>query len=95
MPGGKKRSHLLKQTCSLQLLVCLSMWALFVTTRHQRVKIETPAHVCSCEFYEICNKNFFTADLRTAATGSAQKDRHSAPVEKIYITNPCNNYNLS
>ena len=25
MPGGTKRSHILKQTCSFQLQVCLSM----------------------------------------------------------------------
>ena len=34
MPGGKKRSHILKQTCSWKLQVCLNMCHLFVTTRH-------------------------------------------------------------
>ena len=58
MPGGKKRSHILKQTCSFQLQVCLSMWDLFVTTRHQRVKIETPAHVCSVNFTKFVTKIF-------------------------------------
>ena len=34
IPDGKKRSHVLKQSCSFQLQVCLSMCDLFVTTRH-------------------------------------------------------------
>ena len=34
-----KRSHVLKKTCSWKLQVCLSMCDLFVTTRHQRVKL--------------------------------------------------------
>ena len=33
-----KRSHMLKQTCTFQLQVCLSMRDLFVGTRHWRVK---------------------------------------------------------
>ena len=33
-----KMSHILKQTWSFQLQVCLSMCDLFVTTRHKRVK---------------------------------------------------------
>ena len=33
------RSHTIKQTCSFQLQVCISMCDLFVTTRHWRVKI--------------------------------------------------------
>ena len=36
-PVGKKRSHKLKQTCSFQLQVSLSMCELFVTTRHENV----------------------------------------------------------
>ena len=35
-----KRSYILKQTCSFQLQVCLSMCDLFVTTRHYRVKMQ-------------------------------------------------------
>ena len=38
MPGANKKARILKQTCSFQLQVCLSMCDLFVTTRHQRVK---------------------------------------------------------
>ena len=34
MPGGKKRSHILKQTYTWKLQVCLSMCDLFVTTGH-------------------------------------------------------------
>ena len=34
MPGDNKRSHILKQTCSFQLKVYLSICDLFVTTRH-------------------------------------------------------------
>ena len=33
-----KRSHIIKQTCSLNLQVCLSMCNIFVNTRHERVK---------------------------------------------------------
>ena len=33
-----KKSHILKQTWSFQLQICLSMCVLFVTTRHWRVK---------------------------------------------------------
>ena len=36
-PVGKKRAHKLKQTCSFQLQVSLSMCDLFVTTRHENV----------------------------------------------------------
>ena len=32
-----KRSHILKQTCSFELQVCLNMCDLYVTTRHERV----------------------------------------------------------
>ena len=35
-----ERSYILKQTCSFQLQVCLSMCDLFVTTRHHRVKMQ-------------------------------------------------------
>ena len=35
-----KRSYILKQTCSFQLQVFLSMCDLFVTTRHYRVKMQ-------------------------------------------------------
>ena len=34
-----KRSHIIKQTCRFHPHVCLSMCGLFVTTRHERVKI--------------------------------------------------------
>ena len=34
MPGGNKKVHIIKQTCSFQLQVCLNMSDLFVTTRH-------------------------------------------------------------
>ena len=34
VPGGNKKVRQLKQTCSFQLQVCLSMCDLFVTTRH-------------------------------------------------------------
>ena len=34
IPGGNKRSHILKQTCSWKVQACLIMCDLFVTARH-------------------------------------------------------------
>ena len=34
-----KRSHILKETCSFELQVCLSICDFFVTTRHYRVNL--------------------------------------------------------
>ena len=67
-----KRSHILKQTCSCQPQVCLSMCDLFVTTKHQRVN-------CAANSYD--KQILFTQILVITKKG----DHISHSVTHIYL----------
>ena len=62
-PVSTKRSYILKQTCSFQLQVCLSMYDLFVDTRRWRVNGSYATNpfncvkVTSCQNQEIVLSN--------------------------------------